>query len=117
MAMAIMAISLTGCGSSNTEDMPDTYEDYRKLAAESYDRQDWETALAILDEGIEKCGFDSLSQNTLSKRREYIPAGVVAVRTKFIENEYDDDGKDRSSRVSEYDESGNELTLKLKKRE
>ncbi|MDE7340356.1 MAG: hypothetical protein K2N80_07305 [Lachnospiraceae bacterium] len=122
---------------------PETYEDYMKLAAESYDRQEWETALAFyqgakeleedreevyrgisdvylqmddvaqafatLDEGIEKCGLDSFGQSTLHQRKTYVLAGTVAVRRKFIENSYDDDGNILSDCVSEYDENGNEI--------
>ena len=67
MAAVILAMSLTACGSNDVEDMPDetipdpeTYEDYMKLAAESYAVQDWETTLAFyqgakeLDEGSEE---------------------------------------------------------------
>lgn len=126
-----------------TTPSPETYEDYMKLAAESYDRQEWETtlafyqgakeleksreevyrgisdvylqmddvaqALATLDEGIEKYGLDSFGQSTLHQRKTYVLAGTVAVRRKFIENSYDDDGNILSDCVSEYDENGNEI--------
>lgn len=62
-----------------TTPSPETYEDYMKLAAESYGRQEWETALATLDEGIEKCDFDSFDQSTLYQRKTYVLAGTVAV--------------------------------------
>lgn len=121
---------------------PETYEDYMKLAADSYDKQDWETALAyyqgakgldesrqetyrgisdtylqiddvvqalaILDEGMEKCS-DKYGIDLISQRKEYILAATVAVRTKFTENEYDDDGEILSSNISEYDKNGNEI--------
>lgn len=66
-------------------------------------------AFAILDEGIEKCNFDSCSQNLLSQRKEYVLAGMVAIRTKLAENEFDDDGNNLSGRLSEYDDNGNEI--------
>ncbi|MDE5931043.1 MAG: hypothetical protein K2H40_00965 [Lachnospiraceae bacterium] len=169
MTVVIMMISLTGCGGFDTDDisdtpertedvlesqlpetieeatpLPETYEDYMKLAAENYDKQDWETALAfyqgakelddsreevyrgqsdaylhmddvvralaILDEGIEKCGFDSLSQKMLSQRKAYVLAGMVAIRTKLTEIECADDGNTRLCRLLEYDENGNEIT-------
>ncbi len=71
MAAIILAANLTACGSGDMEDIvdvpnasdepenivsdtadepiltPETYEDYMKLAEESYDRQDWESALAF----------------------------------------------------------------------
>lgn len=98
MAAVMLAAGLNGCGSPDTEDRPDTpegttplletCEDFMKLVAESYDRQDWETVRTILEEGIDACGTDSFSQ-----REEYVRAGTVAVRTKLTENEYDEAGK------------------------
>ena len=153
MTMVILTVGLTACGSFDAEDtpeitevttpLPETYEDYIKLAMESYDKQDWETALvfyqsakeldesredvyrrmsdvylqmddvvqalAILDEGIEKCDLDLASQNALSQRKEYVLAGMVAVRTKFMENEYDDEGNILPIYLLECDENGNEI--------
>ena len=82
---AILTCSLTACGNNDTEDMPDvpdmseesetaensvsetadaqipvpeTYEDYIKLAAESYTNQDWESALAFY-QGAKELDEDS----------------------------------------------------------
>ena len=65
IAAVILAVSLTASGSSGVENVPDetipapeTYEDYMKLAAESYAVQDWETTLAFY-QGAKELGESS----------------------------------------------------------
>lgn len=87
-------------------------EAYRGMSDACLQMDDVEQALAILDEGVARHDIDSSGQNasgqnSLSQRKEYVLAGMVEIRTKFIENEYDGDGSILFERVSESDENGN----------
>ena len=128
MAAVILAMSLTACGSNDVKNIPDeqdasenavsetpdepgTCEDYIKLADIYLQTDDVIQALAVLDEGIEKLrtgGQDVAEQqiDLLSQRKEYILAGTVAIRTKYVENEYDEEGSVCYNKVSERDENG-----------
>ena len=92
--------------------MPETCEDYVKLANTYLQADDVIQALAVLDEGIEKLsaggqGVDGQEVDLLSQRKEYILAGTVTIRTKYVENEYDEDGNVCYNRILEHDENGN----------
>ena len=94
--------------------MPETCEDYIKLANAYLQMDDVIQALAVLDEGIEKISVgeqDAAEQqiDLLSQRKEYILAGTVAVRTEYVGNEYDEEGKILTSYASERDENGNKI--------
>lgn len=94
--------------------MPETCEDYIKLANAYLQMDDVLKALAVLDEGMEKFavgeqGAEGQSIDLLSQRKEYILAGTVAVRTKYVENEYDEEGEVLTGYASERDESGNKV--------
>ncbi len=135
MTAVILTMSLTACGSNDVENIPDeqdasenaisetsdesllepeTYEDYIKLADTYLQTDDVIQALAVLDEGIEKLstggqGAESQDIDLLSQRKEYILAGTIAVRTEYVENEYDDEEEIRFGYTSERDENGNEI--------
>ncbi len=92
--------------------MPETCEDYIKLANAYLQMDDVIQALAVLDEGIEKLsaggqGAESQGVDLLSQRKEYILAGTVAVRTEYVANEYDEEGEILTGSTSERDENGN----------
>ena len=94
--------------------VPETYEDYINLSNIYLQTEDVLQALAILDEGIEKLSAEEQGTATqvaalLSQRREYVLAGMVAVRTEYVEYEYDEKGEILSGRVLECDENGNEI--------
>ena len=93
---------------------PETYEDYMKLADTYLQKDGVIQALAVLDEGIEKMSTGEQGEadqtiDLLSQRKEYILAGTIAIRTKYTENEYDDEGNILSGRVLECDNNGNEI--------
>lgn len=122
----------------NAISAPETYEDYMKLAADSYAEQDWETALAgyqsakELDENREEVyrgmsdvylqmddviqalavldeGIVKGDMEALILRKEYLLANVVAIRTKTTEYRYDDNGSILSGEIIERDRNGNEI--------
>ena len=135
MAAVILAMSLTACGSNDVENMPDeqdvlknaisetpdeslpeaeTYEDYIKLADTYLQTDDVLQALAVLDEGIEKLsageqGVENQDVDLISQRKEYILAGTVAIRTKYVENEYGEEGEILPVCILECDKNGNEI--------
>ena len=166
MAAVILAMSLNACGSNGVENIadtpedvtsdipdetisaPETYEDYMQLAADSYAKQDWESALtfyqgakelngdseevyrgmsdtylqmddviqalAVLDKGIEKLnteeqGIEEQKVDSLSQRKDYLLANVVAIQTKITESHYDDDGNISYKKVTERDRNGNDI--------
>lgn len=156
IAAVILAMSLTACGSSEVENVPDeqdvseimenatensaqdedsdaageitsesetldvltfmpeTCEDYIKLANAYLQMDDVMQALAVLDEGMEKLavggqGAESQGIDLLSQRKDYILAGTVAVRTEYTENEYDEEGEILIGYASECDENGNTI--------
>lgn len=130
MAAVILVMSLTACGSNDMENIPDeqdasenavsetpdepisepeTYEDYMKLSDTYLQTDDVLQALAVLDEGIEKLSIGGQGVDLLSQRKEYILAGTVAVRTKYVENEYDEEGEILPVCILECDKNGNEI--------
>ena len=82
-------------------------EVYRGLSDTYLQMGDVIQALDILDEGMEKC-VDEHSVDSLGQRKEYILAGMVAVRISSTSNEYYDDGSICLSSVSECDDNGYE---------
>lgn len=82
----------------------DREEAYQGAADAYLQMDDVSGALAILDEGIAECGTDALLW-----RKEYVWAGVAAVRTKIVQNEYDEDGNILHGREIERDRNGNEI--------
>ena len=156
IAAVILAMSLTACGSSGVENVPDeqdvseitenttensaqdedsdtadeitsepetldvltfmpeTCEDYIKLADTYLQSDDVIQALAVLNEGIEKLsaggqGAEEQEIDLLSQRKEYILVGTVAVRAEYVENEYDEEGEILTGYAAERDESGNKI--------
>lgn len=94
--------------------MPETCEDYIKLANAYLQMDDVIQALAVLDEGMEKLaigeqGAELQDIDLLSQRKEYILAGTIAVKTKYVENVYDEEGEVLTGYASERDESGNKV--------
>lgn len=93
---------------------PETYEDYMKLADTYLQTDDVIQALAVLDEGIEKFsagaqGAETYAIDPLSQRKEYVLAGTVAVRTKYVENEYDEEREILTGYAAERDEIENRI--------
>ncbi|MCM1146167.1 MAG: hypothetical protein NC407_15835, partial [Lachnoclostridium sp.] len=92
---------------------PETYEDYMLLANTYLQMDDVQSALAILDEGIERLsaketGMELQEIDLLSQRKEYILACTVAVRKKLTEK-YRDEEDIWDSRITEYDDNGNQV--------
>lgn len=92
---------------------PETYEDYIELVNTYLQRDDVQSALAVLDEGIERLSvgeteIELQEVDLLSQRKEYILACTAVVRTKLTER-YRDGEDMRDSRIVECDDNGNEV--------
>ncbi|MCM1388621.1 MAG: hypothetical protein NC231_14940 [Bacillus sp. (in: Bacteria)] len=88
-------------------------EVYRGISDVYLQMDDVKSALAILDEGIERLnaketGMKLQDVDSLSQRKEYILACTAAVRKKLTEK-YRDEEDMWDSRITEYDNNGNQV--------